>query len=236
MRLDDRLVGTGGIAAMARDLGVSEHQARVGAGALLPAILGGFQKQARPAGGLGGLLDQLGGGSLLDDVLSPAPTPVDRGNAALGRVFGSKDVSRAVAQHAAGKTGLDPRMLRRMLPIVMMLVSGYMAKKRRADAAGTQAETRAKRLEEREARREAQRQARRAGRPDAKADVDATPQSQAPAPAPTPDPDADVDEGGLGDWLKDIFGGKDGGATALLDAGDANPLDEILRQMKPPAA
>ena len=90
-------------------------QAASGAEALVPAILGGFKKQAQsqPGGleGLGGLLGQLGGGGLLDDVLSAQPTDVSRGDDVLGQIFGSKDVSRTVAQDASAKTGLDPALL-----------------------------------------------------------------------------------------------------------------------------
>jgi len=96
------------------------------------AILGGFKKQAQaqPSGleGLGSLLGQLGGGSLLDNVLAPQATDVNRGNDVLGQIFGSKDVSRTVAQNAASRSGLDPALLRKMLPMVAMLVAGYMAK------------------------------------------------------------------------------------------------------------
>jgi hypothetical protein len=124
----------GGLQSVARELGVSENQAASGADALLPAILGGFKKQAQtqPSGveGLGDLLGQLGGGSLMDDVLSPQPTPVDRGNDVLGQIFGSKDVSRTVAQNAASQSGLDPSLLKKMLPMLAMLVTGYMAKQR----------------------------------------------------------------------------------------------------------
>ena len=106
----DILAQAGGLQSMARELGVSENQAARGAQALLPAILGGFKKQAQaqPAGleGLGGLLGQLGGGGLLDSVLSPQPTDVSRGNDVLGQIFGSRDVSRAVAQNAASSSGL----------------------------------------------------------------------------------------------------------------------------------
>jgi hypothetical protein len=91
------------------------------------SILGGFKKQAQaqPAGleGLGGLLSQLGGGGLLDDVLAPKPTDVSRGNEVLGQIFGSKDVSRAVAQNAASQSGLDQGVLKKMLPMVAMLVA-----------------------------------------------------------------------------------------------------------------
>ena len=132
MNLTDILGQMGGLKSMAGELGVSEQQAASGAEALLPSILGGFKKQAQtqPGGvaGLGGLLNQLGGGNLLDDVLSPQPTNVDRGNNVLGEIFGSKDVSRAVAQDASAKTGIDPSVLKRMLPMLAMLAAGFMAK------------------------------------------------------------------------------------------------------------
>jgi hypothetical protein len=134
MEINDILGQMGGLRSIAQELGVSESQAATGAAALLPAILGGFKKQAQaqPSGleGLGGMLGQLGGGSLLDDVLSPQPTNVNRGNDVLGQIFGSKDVSRTVAQSASAKTGLDTGLLKKMLPMVAMLVAGYMAKQR----------------------------------------------------------------------------------------------------------
>jgi hypothetical protein len=132
MQLTDILAEVGGLQSIARELGVSETQATSGAEALLPAILGGFkrQAQAQPTGleGLGSLLGQLGGGGLLDNVLSPQPTDVSRGNDVLGEIFGSKDVSRAVAQNAASQSGLDSSLLKKMLPMLAMLVAGFMAK------------------------------------------------------------------------------------------------------------
>ena len=79
------------------------------------------------------MLGGLGGGGLLDDVLGPQPTSVNRGNDVLGQIFGSKDVSRTVAQNAATRTGLDPSLVKKMLPMLAMLVAGYMAKQSRAD-------------------------------------------------------------------------------------------------------
>lgn len=138
-QITDVLAQTGGLQSMANELGISEDQAATGAAALLPAILGGFKKQAQsqPQGmeGFGGLLTQLGGGGLLDDVLASHPTNVNRGNDVLGQIFGSKDVSREVAKDASTKTGLDPSLLKKMLPILAMLAAGYMAKQRaRGDA------------------------------------------------------------------------------------------------------
>ena len=123
---------SGAIGSIAQQLGVNEQVAQMGAEALLPSILGGFKKtaQAQPAGleGLGGLLGQLGGGGLFDSVVSPEPTPVEQGNDILGQIFGTKEVSRTVAGHAAEQTGIDSGMLKKMLPILAMLVAGYMAK------------------------------------------------------------------------------------------------------------
>lgn len=132
MQITDILAQMGGLQSMARELGVSESQAASGADALLPAILGGFKKQAQtqPGGldGLGGLLGQLGGGNLFDEVLSPQPTDLSHGNDVLGQIFGSRDVSRAVAQNASSQTGLDSGLLKKMLPMLAMMVAGYMSR------------------------------------------------------------------------------------------------------------
>lgn len=144
MEIKDIISQLGGIPSIARELGISEQQAASGAATLAPAILGGFKKQAQaqPSGveGLGGLLAQLGGGSLLDNVLGTQPTDVNRGNDVLSQIFGSKDVSRAVAQNAASRSGLDPNVLKKMLPMLAMAIAGYMAKQPQGGAgqAGTQ--------------------------------------------------------------------------------------------------
>ena len=139
MQLSDILGKTGGLQSIARELNIGEDEAARAAEALGPAVLGGFRKQAEslPQGlsGLGGMLNQFGGGGLLDSVLSSQPTDTDSGNSVLGQIFGSKDVSRAVAQNAASQTGQDPSVLKKMLPMLAMLVAGYMAKKGSAGAA-----------------------------------------------------------------------------------------------------
>lgn len=131
MPITDLLAQVGGLQAMARELGISEADTARGAAALAPAILGGLRKQAdaQPAGaeGLGGLLAKLGGGGLLENVLSLQPTDVGRGNEVLGQLFGSKDVSQTVARSAAAQSGLDTGVLKQMLPRLAMLVTGYMA-------------------------------------------------------------------------------------------------------------
>ena len=132
MDMMSALQQAGGIEAITRELGVDSSTAEAGVGALLPAILAGVGGQAenhpQGMGGLGSILASLGGGGLLANVLGTGPTDVDQGNDILGQIFGSKDGSRAVAADAAQKSGVSPELLKKMLPIVAMLVAGYLAK------------------------------------------------------------------------------------------------------------
>ncbi len=125
---------SGGLDAIAGQLGISKDQAASGAEALLPAVMGGFKKRTQSSGsgeaGLGdlvGMLGGLGGGGLLSNVLGAEPTDVDTGNQVLGQIFGSKDVSRTVAGQASEQTGLDSSVLKKMLPILAMIVGGYLS-------------------------------------------------------------------------------------------------------------
>lgn len=134
MDMLDMLRATGGLDAIAGQLGVSPEMAATGASVLLPAIVGGFQKQSEAAGGgaggLGSIVDilgKLGGGALATNVIAPEPTNVGAGNDILGQIFGSKDVSRSVASAGASQTGLDPELLKKMLPLLAMLVGGYLS-------------------------------------------------------------------------------------------------------------
>ena len=158
MNLSQVLQQSGVIESMARELNIDEQTARVGAGALLPAIVAGMGRQATsapaPSGGLGGLGSlgdilgsALGGGGagsgglggglggalggglgsiLLDQVLGQQPTPTRPGNDILGEIFGSKDVSRGVAEEVSGSTGISSDILKKMLPILAMAVVGYI--------------------------------------------------------------------------------------------------------------
>ncbi len=131
---------TGAVDSISRELGLPPAVAQAAADALLPAILGGFSKQAAPStGGLGGLAEViggLGGGGLLDALTGNAPTSQAPGNEILGQIFGSKDVSRAVAGQAAQTTGIDPSILKKMLPLLAMAVAGYLSRQSGNQAGG----------------------------------------------------------------------------------------------------
>lgn len=147
MSLAQMLQQSGVIESMAGELGIDPQMAKMGAGALLPAIVAGMGSSAAGAGaggagGLGGLAGAImggGGGGMLDAVLGNKPTPTQQGNDILGTIFGSKDVSRGVAGEVAALTGIDEGILKKMLPILAMAAAGYMAKsasKSASDAVG----------------------------------------------------------------------------------------------------
>ncbi len=151
MSLAQALQQSGVIDSMARELGIDSATAQKATNALLPAIVAGLGRNQFGAEGTrnssGGLADVLGGlagaadgggapggglgglgGVLLDQVLGQQPTPAQPGNDILGQIFGSKEVSRGVAEEVAGSTGLSSDLLKKMLPILAMAVVGYMMK------------------------------------------------------------------------------------------------------------
>jgi hypothetical protein len=145
MNASDMLQQTGAVGAISRELGIDPATAEAGAAALLPSILSGFQNPAAAAepqsaigggadgagGGLGALLgtiSALGGGGLLDNVTANAPSDVGQGNQILGQIFGSKDESRAVAAQASAQSGVEPSLLKKMLPLLAMAAAGYVMK------------------------------------------------------------------------------------------------------------
>ena len=112
--------------------GLGPAQTRAALEALGPMIAGGLKQQAESRGGLegllGGVLNQghAAYGESIDNLARPGTT--EAGNAVLGAIFGSKDVSRAVADQAAAQTGIGADVLRKMLPVVAMMAAGTLAR------------------------------------------------------------------------------------------------------------
>lgn len=121
------------VSQLGRQFGLDDRQAASALGALMPALAAGLKNQATSPGGLEALLGALGSGGharYLDDLGSLArPETVADGNGILGHVFGSKDVSRQVAQHAAAQSGVGADLLKKMLPVAAAMLMGAMAKR-----------------------------------------------------------------------------------------------------------
>lgn len=132
--LEAVLNAQGGAAAReaGRSVGLSPEQATSALSALVPALAAGLQKNASSPGGLESLLGALSSGAHSRYVDDPAtlgrPDVVSDGNAILGHVLGSKDVSRAVASRASTQTGLGEDVLKKLLPLAATLVMGSLSK------------------------------------------------------------------------------------------------------------
>jgi hypothetical protein len=124
--------GGGATQQLGQQFGLNESQVSSALTALVPALAAGFQQNMSSPQGLDGLLSALGGGQhqrYVDDSNTLAhPDTVTDGNAILGHVFGSKDVSRQVATRAATQTGIGEGVLKSMLPVVAAMMMGTMSK------------------------------------------------------------------------------------------------------------
>ena len=124
--------GGGVLNQIAGQFGLNPNQAQSAIGALLPALMGGVQRNTQQEGGLESLLGALTGGNhgqYLDDPDRLAqPETTQDGNSILGHLLGSKDASRALASQASQQTGLDSSLLKQMLPIVASLAMGALSK------------------------------------------------------------------------------------------------------------
>jgi hypothetical protein len=100
---------------------------------LVPALSGGLQRNLGASGGLASLANALANGNherYLDDPAAlQSPAAVSDGNAILGHVFGSKDVSRDVADRAAANTGIDAGTIKKFLPIAAAAVMAALSKR-----------------------------------------------------------------------------------------------------------
>jgi len=124
---------------LGRQFGLQPEQTQSALSALIPALTSGLQQNMTREGGLASLATALTSGNhqryLENPEVLASDASIADGNGILGHLLGSKDVSRQVAQQAAGSTGIDAGVLKQMLPLVAALAMGGLA--RHAQAAGS---------------------------------------------------------------------------------------------------
>lgn len=132
--LDTILKSQGGAIAgqLAKQFGLDANQASSVLGQLVPALSAGVKRNTNQASGLDGLIGALSKGNhqrYLEEPtrISDQATVAD-GNKILGHLFGSKEVSREVANHASQQTGVGSDILKKMLPVVATMVMGGLSK------------------------------------------------------------------------------------------------------------
>jgi hypothetical protein len=120
-------------AELGRQFGLNEAQTRAAFEQLAPVVAAGIRRNNQSDGGLESLLKALQGGDHGRYAADASALQFDRvaedGNAILGHVFGSKDVSRGVANQAADLSGVGSAILKKMLPVIAAIIMGQLAKK-----------------------------------------------------------------------------------------------------------
>lgn len=133
--VDMFLKGQGGqnIEALSRQFNLSQQQTVAAIQALMPAFSQGLQRNAADPMGFGAFIQALSAGQHTNYFDNPQAafnsSGVANGNNILGQLFGSKDLSRAVADHAAQMTGLGAETLRQMLPVIASMMMGGLYNK-----------------------------------------------------------------------------------------------------------
>src|SRR5262245_21662840 len=125
---------SGGINALARQIGQSPVDALAATEALLPALLDGLRDFAKRQGGgdagvraLLVVIDRLGNGSLAAEVMGPGPLTADAGDTILEQILPPTTSKVGIAGDVAAAGKHDAAMLERMLPALAMLLCGYIS-------------------------------------------------------------------------------------------------------------
>jgi hypothetical protein len=130
MLLDSQ--GSPALKQLASGFGLSEGDAQKVLTEMVPALSRGMQNNLAKQGGVEDLLGALARGNHQRYIDQPESLSGEQasqeGNAILGHLFGSKDVSRRVARHAYGKTGVDEGLLKKMLPVIATMMMGAVSK------------------------------------------------------------------------------------------------------------
>lgn len=117
---------------MARQFGLSQQQVEDALAALTPAFSQGLRRNAANPYDLGSFLTALASGQharyFEDAAAALSPQGMQEGNGILGHLFGSRELSRAVAAHAAQATGIAQQTLQQMLPVLASMIMGGLFK------------------------------------------------------------------------------------------------------------
>jgi hypothetical protein len=225
--------GGRGLENLGQQFGLSPTQTRAAVEALAPVVAAGLSRNAGSGGGLADLLGALLGGNhrrYLDDAAATQyEAAVDDGNAILGHVFGSKDVSRGVAMKAGELSGVGSAILKKMLPVIATMVMGALAKQMfggRKAAGETQDGGLGDILGD--ILGGGGRSSGSGGLGDILGEVLTGGRSQ---PQASPAPQGGQAPGGLEDLLKEILGGNGKGVAAPKGQGVPPGIEDILRDI-----
>lgn len=118
--------------AMADQFNLAQEQAARAVAALMPAFSAGLKRQSSNPFDFASLMSRAATGNYAsyfeDFARAFTPQGIADGNAALGQIFGSKEVSRAIAAQAEQMTGIGQEVLKRMMPVMADTMLGGIVK------------------------------------------------------------------------------------------------------------
>jgi hypothetical protein len=120
------------LSAIGRQFGLDEAQTRAALEALTPVVASGIRRTAQTPEGLQDIFSNVltgGHGQRMNADGVQFDNAQNPGNEILGQIFGSKDVSRGVAQQLSATSGIGAAIIKKLLPIVASIVMGQVAKK-----------------------------------------------------------------------------------------------------------
>lgn len=124
--------GGNAMSNMAKQFGLAPEQAQSAVESLLPAFSMGLQKQTESVDGLQNIMQMFGGGQFAGfhdaDGDGIPDNAASQGNDVLGALFGSKDMSRAVAAQASAMSGVSDTILKQMMPVIASMLMGGLFK------------------------------------------------------------------------------------------------------------
>lgn len=124
--------GSGDLQKLGAQFGLDNEAVGNILGQVVPALGDGLKKNAASSGGLESLIGALQNGNhqrYLESVDSAiSSTGISEGNSILGHILGSKDASRAVASRASSASGVNPNVIKQMLPMLATLFMGTLNK------------------------------------------------------------------------------------------------------------
>jgi hypothetical protein len=119
------------VSSLGRQFGLDEAQTRAALEQLAPVVAAGLRRNAASDDGLVNLARELQGGQFgryADENSEQLNDATLDGNAILAQIFGSKDVSRGVANQAADLSGVGSAILKKMLPVIAAMIIGQLTK------------------------------------------------------------------------------------------------------------
>ncbi len=121
------------IAAIGRQFGLDEAQTRAALDALAPVVAAGMRRSAQTPEGLQEIFKSVLTGGYGDALEDEQAISLDQakpaGDDILGQIFGNKEASREVAQRLSATSGIGAAVLKKLLPVIAMIVMGALAKK-----------------------------------------------------------------------------------------------------------